>query len=162
MNWTSKAQKYLKSLVFQKWHRVSLWPHQEPVWQVSSEGREQWPNVDAARHSGSAVQLVPCMSNSALYEVELKVLTFGVKTIRHAPNKFAIGLSSSVFNFFPCSILISERYVRSDRTSKQHWVLRNDTNYLTPGCGGKFSNICGLIWESSILPFAKKIKPFPS
>jgi hypothetical protein len=135
----------LKSLVFQKWHRVSLLPHQEPVWQVSSKGPEQWPNVDAVRHSGSAVQLVPSMSNSPLYEVEIKVLTFGVKTIWHAPNKFTISLSSSVFNFFPCSILISERYVRSDRTSKQNWILRNDSNYLTPRCGGKFSNICELI-----------------
>lgn len=145
MNWISKAHGYLKSPVFQKWHQVSLWPHQEPVWEVSSEGREQWPNVDAVRHSDSAVQLVPCMSNSAFYEVEIKVLTLGVKTIRHAPNKFAISLSSSVFNFFPRSILISERYVRSDRTSKQDWVLRNDTNYLTPRCGRKFPNICELI-----------------
>ena len=135
---------------------MSSWPHQEPVWQVSSEGPGQWPNVDAVHHSGSAVQLVPCMSNSALYKVEIKVLTFSVKTIRHAPNKFAISLSSSVFNFFPCSILISERYVRSDRTSKQDWILRNNTNYLTPRCGGEFSNICKLVRNLSRLPFAKK------
>lgn len=78
------------------------------------------------------------------------MLTLGVKTIRHAPNKFAISLSSSVFDFFSCSIFISERYVRSDRTSKQDWVLRDDANYLTPRCGRKFSNICEIINENRL------------
>lgn len=73
--------------------------------------------------------------------IQLDGNTQCIKAIWHTPNELAVSLSRGLFDLLSCCIRVAESNVFSYRSTKENWVLRDNTYDSPPRGCCKITNV---------------------